>query len=299
MTQEPSYFVATIDTALKQKLETDLIGQGFVLAPAPYAFFSAKKQGISCVFYHSGKLTVQGKAKREFIEFYLEPEILKSFAYTNPTANIDSTSRIGLDEAGKGDFFGPLCIAGFFAPEGSIEELLNLGVKDSKALNDVTILQIAKKLKEKFPHKILRLFPETYNRLYGKFHNLNRMLAWAHTTVLEELSTKTGCKKAILDQFAIPELVDSFIKQKKLDVDLTQRVRGEEDPVVAAASILARAAFVEGMEELEKEHGLSLPKGASSLVVQAGKKAVAIKGPEILEKVAKLHFKTREVVLHD
>ncbi len=294
----PSCFVTTVELSLKDRLERDLVDQGFTLTQAPYAFFSAKKSGLSCSFYHSGKFTVQGKGKEEFIEFYLEPEILKNLSYTNPVSLIDPSARIGLDEAGKGDFFGPLCIAGLFAPEEKIKLLLDMGVKDSKKLTDPYILEISKELKKVFPHKILRLFPETYNKLYAKFHNLNLLLGWGHATVLEELSQKTSCKKAILDQFASPDLMISLLKRKKIEVNLIQRVRGEEDPVVAAASILARAAFVEGMSELENEHQLNLPKGASAQVITAAKKAVSLKGPAILDKISKTHFKTTGAVLH-
>ncbi len=293
----PSCFVTSIDVNLKNKLELDLIEQGFTLSKAPYAFFSAKKTGVSCTLYQSGKLTVQGKLKDEFIEFYLEPEILKTLHYTHEEAYIDDSARIGLDESGKGDFLGPLCLAGIFVEKGQIQTLLKLGVKDSKKLENKKILEISQELKKKFPHKILILFPSTYNRLYQKFHNLNILLAWGHCTVLEELSTRTGCKKAILDQFAAPGLVDSIVKKKKLDVSLTQRVRAEEDPVVAAASILARAAFVEGIQKLEEETNLTLPKGASSQVTEAAKKAVKVHGPTILEKISKTHFKTTQVVL--
>lgn len=288
----PACFVTQIDLSLKDKLSNDLQDQGFILSPAPYAFFSAKKAGLSCNLYLSGKLTVQGKGKDEFISFYLEPEILKNLSYTHPASLHDSSARIGLDEAGKGDFFGPLCIAGIFIPEGNIEQLIKLGVKDSKLLKDDGIIEISRSLKKIFPHKVLRLFPETYNRLYPKFNNLNKMLGWGHATVLEELSKNTGCKKAILDQFAFPELMISILKRKNMDVDLTQRVRGEEDPVVAAASILARAAFVEGIQELGNEVGLTLPKGASAIVVKAARNIMESRGVAFFDKIAKTHFKT-------
>lgn len=288
----PACFVTKIDLSLKDKLISDLEAQGFTLSEAPYAFFSAKKAGLSCNLYLSGKLTVQGKGKDEFISFYLEPEILGDLSFTHPASSHDASARIGLDEAGKGDFFGPLCIAGIFVPEGNIELLLKLGVKDSKLLKDDNIIEISKSLKRTFPHKVLRLFPETYNRLYAKFNNLNRMLGWAHATVLEELSNNTGCKKAILDQFALPDLMNSILKRKNMEVDLIQRTKGEEDPVVAAASILARAAFVEGMKELEEEVNLTLPKGASAIVVKAAQKALDSRGLVIFDKIAKTHFKT-------
>jgi ribonuclease HIII len=294
----PACFTTTIDLSLQEKLKNDLLDQGFTLSDAPYAVFSAKKQGISCNLYLSGKLTVQGKRKEEFITYYLEPEILHNLSYTHPEVGQDRSARIGLDEAGKGDFFGPLCIAGFYAKEGEVEALVKMGVRDSKKMTDGAVIALSKKLKASFSYKVLRLLPETYNKLYSKFHNLNRMLAWAHTTVLEELSKQTGCKKAILDQFADEKLVLSFLEQKKLLVDLTQRHRGEEDPVVAAASILARAAFLEGLAELGERFNVELPKGASSLVITAGKKILAKHGPDILPSLCKTHFKTTQELLH-
>jgi ribonuclease HIII len=295
----PVCFVTTIDVSLSGKLKEDLLAQGFELSEAPHAFFSAKKKGISCVLYLSGKLTVQGKDKDDFIAFYLEPEILKNLSYTYPVSQVDPTPRAGLDESGKGDFFGPLCFAGVFASEEHIKELVKLGVKDSKKMSDEAVLVVSQKIKKTLPYKILRLFPETYNQLYVKFHNLNRMMAWGHATVLEDLITKTQCKKAILDQFAPAELMQDILKRKKMEIDLVQRFRAEEDPVVAAASILARAAFLEGLQDLSERIQVALPKGASSQVIEAGKKAVRTHGPDILTVVSKSHFKTTATILHD
>ena len=292
--EKKSCFVAEIDLSLTEKLKEDLIDQGFILKPAPYALFSAQKKGISCTLYTSGKLTVQGKGMEDFIEFYLEPEILHTLTFSHPETQIDLKARIGIDEAGKGDFFGPLCIAGIYADEQKIRELLSIGVKDSKRLTDKTILSLSIKIKQICPHSIIRLFPKKYNELYGKFRNLNRLLAWGHATAIAELVEKTHCKEVIIDQFASEHVVIQALEQKKLEVSLTQRHKGEEDPVVAAASILARAAFVDGIEKLEIEYGTPLPKGASAQVIDAGRKFVAKKGKEQLEYVAKLHFKTTQ-----
>jgi len=296
-----SCFVTTIDLSLQEKLRQDLLDQGFSLSPAPYSCFLAKKEKISCQLYLSGKLMVQGKGMEDFITYYLEPEILKNLSYTHPEVGIDLSPRIGLDEAGKGDFFGPLCMAGLYADEAGIRELLQLKVKDSKKLSDRSIIALSSTLKARFPHKILSLFPSTYNRLYAQFHNLNRLLAWGHATVLEDLSKATSCKKALLDQFAHESLVEGMLKQKHLSIELTQRVRAEEDPVVAAASILARAAFVEGIAKLEEHYQVQLPKGASSLVIQAGQKIVTKHGQGILSFLSKTHFKTTDAVIssHD
>jgi ribonuclease HIII len=285
-------FTTKIDPLLAPKLQEDLKNQGFEFSKPPYTIFSAKKKGVSCTLYESGKLTVQGKEMEPFIEFYLEPEILQNFVFTNPSAGADLTPRIGMDEAGKGDFFGPLCVAAVFADGTGIEKMFEMGVKDSKRISDEGILKLAKAIRASFPYTVIRLFPHKYNELHKKFKNLNRLLAWAHTAALGDLVVKTGCKKALLDQFADKYVMENALKQKKLEVELTQKVRGEEDPVVAAASILARAAFLEGMQSLSEEVGMTLPKGASSQVITAAQKLVAKQGREILEKVSKSHFKT-------
>lgn len=289
---QPSHFTVKIDLSLAPKLESDLQEQGFAISRPPYTIFSAKKKGISCTLYESGNLTVQGKEIAPFIEFYLEPEIVKEFRFSHPEALLDLTPRIGLDEAGKGDFFGPLCIAAVYADEEGIKKLQKWGVRDSKRFSDSSISKLAKKIRAEFPYTVIRLFPQKYNELHLKFKNLNRLLAWAHVAALGDLSKKTGCRKAILDQFAEKGVAESALKQKKLSIDLEQRVRGEEDLVVAAASILARAAFLDGLELLSREYEVSLPKGAAPRVIEVGQKLVAQFGPEVLEKVAKVHFKT-------
>ena len=290
-------FVATIDLALAPKLKADLEEQGFEMAQPAYTLFSAQKQGISCTLYTSGKLTVQGKGKDDFIAYYLEPEILKSLAYTYPEIGVDMTAHIGVDEAGKGDFFSPLCIAGVQADEDGIKKLLALGVKDSKRMGDKNILSMASKIRPAFAHSIIRIFPLKYNELYKNFKNLNRLLAWGHSTAISELVERTGCQEALIDQFADESLVLNALKQKKLSIKLTQRPRAEEDPVVAAASILARAAFVEGIETLSKEAGFELPKGAANHVIEAGRKLIQKHGGDSLGKFAKLHFKTTNEIL--
>lgn len=292
-------FVTKIDLALAGKLKEDLLDQGFELSTPPYTLFSAKKQGVSCTLYTSGKLMVQGKGKEEFIAFYLEPEILKNLSFTHPHAELDLTPRIGIDEAGKGDFFGPLCIAGVYADAAGVEKLRELGVRDSKTMQDKVIIALASRIRSNFPHSIIRINPLKYNELYEKFKNLNHLLAWGHATAIEELVQNTGCRKVIIDQFASEHVVENALKRKALEVELTQRHRGEEDLVVAAASILARAAFVDGIDQLGKMIETTLPKGASSIVVKAGKKIVAQHGQDILKKLGKLHFKTLNDILND
>lgn len=292
-------FVTKIDLSLADRIREDLIDQGFELSTPPYTLFSGKKPGVSCTLYTSGKLMIQGKNMEEFITFYIEPEILKDLSFSHPETLVETTAHIGIDEAGKGDFFGPLCIAGVYADEAGIKQLLSMGVRDSKRMRDAALIPLAAEIRNAFPHSIIALFPEKYNELYDRFNNLNRLLAWGHATAIAELVEKSGCKKATIDQFGGPHLVENALSQKNLRIDLTQRHYGEEDPVVAAASILARASFVEGIDRLSKRMGLTLPKGASQLVVDAGRRLVQKQGPEALAACAKLHFKTKEMVLRN
>lgn len=294
-----SCFVAIIDLKLAEKLQTDLHAQGFLFSKPDHTIFSAKKKGVSCTLYPSGKLTVQGKEKEEFISFYLEPEILQSLEYTYPETGVDMSDRIGIDEAGKGDFFGPLCIAGVQAGPDTIKKFLQIGVKDSKRLSDSTIFKLATQIKEIAPFYVVPISPAKYNQLYDSFKNLNKLLAWGHATAIEQLVKRTGCQKVIIDQFGAESLVTSAVKKKGLTIDLHQKHHGEADPVVAAASILARASFLDGLEKLGQSISAVLPKGASTQVVKTGKTLVAKQGKEILSQVAKLHFKTLDDILVD
>lgn len=293
-------FVTTLDPSLLSKIRTDLEEQGFTLTTPAHTHFQAKKPGVSCTLYTTMKLTVQGKNKQEFIEFYLEPEILKSPVYTYKNEllleSIDKRPRIGVDESGKGDYFGPLCVAGIFADEKTFPTLLRLNVRDSKLMTDAEIRKVAPEIVAALPNYIIRLRPQKYNELYASFKNLNTLLAWCHASVIEQIAKHTKPEVAIIDQFAHPYVVEKALAKKKVTLHVEQRVRGEADIVVAAASIVARWAFIEGLEQLGKEFHISLPKGASHAVHTAAKKLIEVAGVAALGSVAKLHFSTTKKI---
>jgi len=289
-------FVAQVDEKLIPKLIKDLEDQGFEIAHPPHTHFSAKKKGLSCTAYTSGKLVVQGKEMDEFIEFYLEPQILKTFSYKHGE-QLNETARIGVDEAGKGDFFGPLCVAAVYAHGEDFKALKELGVKDSKSFSDAPLKKLAVKIRARFAHHIVKINPLKYNELYAQFRNLNRLLGWGHATAIESLILKTGCRKVIIDQFADESVVIGALKRKKIELELTQRHRAEEDIVVAAASILARETFLEGLAALGRQFEFVFPKGASAAVIDAGVKFASKWGKAELEKVGKKHFKTLDAIL--
>lgn len=206
--------------------------------------------------------------------------------------------RIGTDESGKGDFFGPLVIAAFFMPEGQEGALAALGVKDSKRTSDARCLEIAGMLKRGYPfHSVITVGPEKYNELWAKLRNLNRLLAWGHARAIENVLERVPAGKAVTDQFGDEKFVRNALLQKGREIELVQMPRAEEDPAVAAASILARAEFLIRLRYLSRDCGMELPKGASNLVEAAAVKLVRAKGPDVLDKVAKTHFKTTVRVL--
>lgn len=290
-------FVTTIDLKLAERLKKDLTQKEFEISVPPHTIFSAKKSGISCTLYQSGKLVVQGKESAQFIEFYLEPEILQTFTFNHPLAEIDRTPRIGIDESGKGDFFGALCVAGVYVSEEQFPKLIEIGVKDSKLMSDTAIKKMGNEIKKHFVYQIVRINPPKYNQIYAEFKNLNRLLAWGHATAIEQLHIRSHCKNVIIDQFADEWVVATALKRKNLQLHLTQRHRGEEDLVVAAASILARQAFLESLDQLSELIGIILPKGCSSAIKQVGLKVLNQFGEEKLRSICKQHFKTLDLIL--
>jgi ribonuclease HIII len=205
--------------------------------------------------------------------------------------------RIGVDESGKGDYFGPLVIAACYVAPWH-EALLD-GVMDSKKLTDKKALALAGVIKQHCPHSVIAVGPERYNEMHAKMKNLNRMLEWGHAKAIENVLALEGVetKEVISDQFANPAGLMRVLKTKGMDVQLESRVRAESDLAVAAASVLARAAFLRSLEKLGDDLGVPLLKGAGPGVDQLARNLVSQRGEEVLRSVAKTHFKTTEKVL--
>jgi len=205
--------------------------------------------------------------------------------------------RIGTDESGKGDYFGPLVVAGIFLPEGQEEVLRELGVRDSKRCSDLKVKELAAIIKKGYPHAVVAIGPSRYNELYQRLRNLNRLLAWGHARVIENILNEVPCPLVITDQFGDALYVQQALMKLGKSVELIQRVRAEDDLAVAAASLLARAEFLRRLENLSAEVGIELPKGSSALTEKAGLELVQRFGRSILDKVAKKHFRLTERIL--
>jgi ribonuclease HIII len=205
--------------------------------------------------------------------------------------------QIGIDESGKGDYFGPLVIAGVFVSSEQEQQLRAVGVRDSKTLSDAKATTLSAQIRTTCRHTLVVIGPERYNSLHDSFKNLNRLLAWGHARAIENLLEQVSCERVIADQFGDERFLQNALMAKGRSVKLIQKPRAEEETAVAAASIVARAEFLRRLQELSNRYGVPLPKGASDTVIAAGKTFVHKHGVEALGQVAKLHFRTTESVL--
>jgi ribonuclease HIII len=214
---------------------------------------------------------------------------------TGESLTESNTARMGTDEAGKGDFFGPLVIAAVWADEATISLFKALGVADSKKLSNGRAHTLARQIMEgQVPHAVVAIGPEKYNQLYAKIKNLNRLLAWGHARAIENLLEKAPASHVLIDQFAAPHLIENALLEKGKQIQVEQRHRGESDVVVAAASIIARSQFLRGLDALSEKCGVKLHKGAGAPVDQVAARILARGGRDLLATVAKVHFKNTQ-----
>ena len=296
------------NTGLVKKLEEEqllqlrsvLLENGWELTDAPYCFYKAKKEKTTVAAYISGKLVVQGKGTADFVEFLLEPYIT---GVELPEEQEPFSPHAGIDESGKGDFFGPLVVSCVYVENEDVAEKLSaLGVRDSKQIkSDKKIAGIASEIMKLVQGKfaIVVIGPEAYNRAYAKIGSLNRLLAWGHARSLENLLEKAPeCPAALADKFGDEHLIRNALLENGRKIHLDQRTKAESDIAVAAASILARAEFVRRLEALAGIAGVdTLPKGAGSQVDSVAAKIAGSGGAELLEKISKRHFTTFEKAL--
>lgn len=295
-------FTILLSDGQAKRLQALLEDRGFEPREVPYARYSYKAPRVIVTVYEKkNKLLVQGSGLKEFIEFTLEPDILGEALFgaaCGREAEPDDALRphFGIDESGKGDYFGPLVIAGVYTDAAIASALIKMGVCDSKLVSSpAKIRKLAEGIRSTpgIAYEVVRISPERYNEMYASIGNLNRLLAWGHARVIEVLMGKVpGCKHALSDQFARASVLEGTLKAKGIGIKLEQRTKAESDVAVAAASILARERFVAWMDEASERGGIKLPLGASRQVVTAGRELVTRYGEEILPKVAKMHFKT-------
>jgi ribonuclease HIII len=290
--------VIQLDRAAQAQLQDRMNGASFEYRPLPHTRFSARGEGVVATLYSSGKLVVQGREAEVFVARFLDGlGQRKQRAAKPPSASEDvpglgKSPLIGSDEAGKGDYFGPLVTVACRAEPDEREELIQAGVADSKTLSDGRVLRLSAALRTRYRFAIEVLDPPAYNQEYGLTPNLNTILVGMHGRAIRSLAHDGDM--ALVDRFASEELLVKELKDLKLD--LFQFPRAEREPVVAAASIIARAVFLEKLGELSDEFAIVLRKGAGVPTDASGRKFLSLHGPDKLRQVAKLHFKNTKKI---
>ena len=204
---------------------------------------------------------------------------------------------VGTDEAGKGDYFGSLVVAGVYVNPEISERLRALGVRDGKQIPDTELRKMAQEIRTSCGRYVtsVEAKPLHYNTQYASFsakgQNLNHLLASLHAQVIVKLLNRLDCRHVLVDRFAKPEVLESQLGGLSSEIALVQIPKAERDIAVAAASLIARDVFLRRLSELSEQYGIKLPKGATQ-VIDTGVKFVEQHGSEALRHVAKLHFKT-------
>src|SRR5438552_3059885 len=263
------------------KLRTLLEELEFEFAPKEWTIFFAQKNKLSVAVYQKGpKVLVQGKGVEDFVQFELEPKILgeAKLGYEEVHSPEMFEPHFGVDESGKGDFFGALVISGVYVDRGIARKLLDGGVVDSKRIgSDARIRALADAIRKSslgLAETVL-IGPAKYNELYDKFGNLNKLLGWGHARVIENLlAKKPACPRSLSDQFADARVINASLLKHGRKITIEQRPRAESDIAVAAASIVARQAFINWLDRKSKEPDMRLQRGVSPGVKESARKLV-------------------------
>lgn len=295
-----SSYTAKLDDAQMEKLRAICAARGFMPVDVAYTRFAFKSDSarINVAAYTSGKVVIAGKGTEEFVTMTVEPEVTGAakLGYDDVLHPDWFEPHAGLDESGKGDFFGPVVAATVIAERPAIEAWVKAGVKDSKKIAEPQIIKLDQLIRGT-PGVVVRTCfcgMLKYNELMARpGANLNRLLAWQHATALEQALVAKPVAWGLLDQFSEQPLAQRELARKGVkEFELKMRTRAEEDPVVAAASVVARAEFVRQMHALSKRFGAKLQKGAGPLVKVQAARIIEQFGVQALREFAKLHFRT-------
>ena len=297
-------YTIKLDEAQMAKLEAACAAKHWETAEVPYARFAFKGPKVNVTAYTSGKVVVAGKDTEDFVQNVIEAEVTGA-----PKLGYDVVlhpdwyePHAGLDESGKGDLFGPVIAATVIAEQEAVLVWQKAGVRDSKTIVDTQILKLDDLIRNT-PGVVVEtryIDMAEYNRVMARpVASLIRLLASHHADALAAALQKKWVPRGLLDQFSKEPLVQREMKKKGLErFNLQMRTKAEEDPVVAAASIVARAEFVRVMRELSREFGDRLQKGAGAEAKAQASVLIEKFGARALGHFAKLHFRTcYEVVL--
>ena len=261
--------------------------------------FKAEQAKINISAYTSGKVVIAGKGTEDFVRDTLEPEVTGAakLGYDEVLHPDWFEAHAGLDESGKGDFFGPVTTATVIADRGAVEMWIAAGVKDSKKITEGQIFKLEDLIRNT-RGVVVETFAWEYMTKYNELMlrpgaNLNRLLAWQHAKGLVAALNRRMVPWGLLDQFTEQPLVQKELAKSPIkNFELRMRTKAEEDPVVAAASVCARAEYVRQMVALSRKFGAKLQKGAGPLVKTQAQGIIEKFGVKALGEYAKLHFRT-------
>lgn len=258
-----------------------------------HARYAVKALGVSLVCYRSGKLVVQGRDVGDFAARFLTG-LAPAAGPRAPHLPFDAPT-VGSDEAGKGDYFGPLVVAAVFVTPDAAAELEAMAVADSKQLSDQRMFPMAERIESRFDCEIRTLMPPEYNERWRADPNVNHVLAELHADAIAALVRRHSEATVVVDRFADERLLAGRLAQRHVKPQrLVQVPRAEAHPVVAAASVVARVHFLEGLARCADDAGTELHKGAGAPVDAVARRVYAIGGMALLQQVAKVHFKNSE-----
>lgn len=295
-----STYTVKLDDAGMAKLEAVCRTRGWAPAEVAYTRFAFKGTNVNVSAYTSGKVVIAGKGTEEFVTMTLEPEVIGEarLGYDEVHHPEWFEAHAGLDESGKGDFFGPLVAATVIADRAAIDQWREAGVQDSKRITENRILELDRMIRATRGAVAKTVHAQDmrqYNDLMTKrrFFSQNHILAFQHARALQEALKVKRVPWGMLDQFTEDLLVQrEMAKLGVTDFDLRMQTKAEADPVVAAASIVARAEYVRQMRALSEKAGEELGKGAGATVKAQGRQLVERLGAAALRDYAKLHFRT-------
>jgi len=303
---QPKNSFTFVLNAQQQQALKDLLALGnYRTVTVPHTQIAVEAQDCRVNLYTSGKCLVQGKGAHEFVLFFLEPNVLgaATLGYEEVINPESITPHMGIDESGKGDFFGTLVACAAYVDPDLAHRMQEIGVKDCKLLSDKQVFAIGTQLRNllgRERYALIIIGPSAYNRLYAKIRNVNNMLAWAHARAIENLlETMPDCPRAVADQFGAKQVIERALMKNGKKIVLEQRHKAESDIAVAAASILARESFLRHLTKLAEAEQVPppFPKGASEQVRNAAISLVRAKGPQVLLANCKCHFRTADAVL--
>lgn len=297
---QPKTFYSFVLTLEQQRHLRDLLNDSrFNPLTVPYTVVAVETGTCRICLYTSGKCTIQGKGAPDFIEFELEPKVILPTGGAGIINRPPEAPHMGSDESGKGDYFGPLVVCAVYVNANIAEKMYDIGIRDCKTLSDRQVEALGSEVMRLLGNRyaVVQINPTKYNELYERVSNVNKILAWAHARVIENLLLAVpDCPMALADQFGGEHLIQQALFEKGRRIKLEQRHKAESDIAVAAASVIARCLFLRELTVLGKTAGLQgpLPKGASSIVIETARGIFEKKGPDALKDLCKWHFKTTE-----